>query len=70
MDFVLNALVGIGYLKDIDTSDPNVRARFSSVVESSVGKNPRSIKRLINTLSLLDCIAQCGSEKDEVCNYG
>ncbi len=66
MDFVLNALVGIGYLKDIDTSDPNVRARFSSVVESSVGKNPRSIQRLIHTLSLLDCIAQCGSEKDEV----
>lgn len=66
MDFVLKALAGIGYLKDIDTSDPNVRARFSSVVESSVGKNPRSIKRLINTLSLLDCIAQCGSEKDEV----
>lgn len=67
MDFVLNALVGIGYLKDIDTSDPNVRTRFSSVVESSVGKNPRSIKRLINTLSLLDCIAQCGSDlqKDE-----
>lgn len=68
MDFILNALVGIGYLKDIDTSDPNVRIRFSSVVESSVGKNPRSIKRLINTLSLLDCIAQCGSDsqKDEV----
>ncbi len=67
MDFVLNALVGIGYLKDIDTSDPNVRTRFSSVVEASVGKNPRSIKRLINTLSLLDCIAQCGadSHKDE-----
>ncbi len=70
MDFVLNALVGIGYLKDIDTSDPNVRARFSSVVEASVGKNPRSIKRLINTLSLLDCIAQCGSDAkdDDVVN--
>lgn len=62
MDFVLNALVGIGYLNDIDTSDPNVSTRFSSVVESSVGKNPRSIKRLINTLSLLDCIAQCGCD--------
>lgn len=60
MDFVLNSLVGIGYLNDIDTSDPNVRTRFSSVVDSSVGKNPRSIKRLINTLSLLDCIAKCG----------
>lgn len=65
MDFVLNALVGIGYLNDIDTSDPNVRTRFSSVIESSVGKNPRSIKRLINTLSLLDCIAQCGSDSQE-----
>lgn len=62
MDFVLKALVGIGYLKDIDTSDPNVKTRFSTVVESSVGKNPRAIKRLINTLSLLDCIAQSGSE--------
>lgn len=41
MDFVLKALAGIGYVKDIDTSDPNVRARFSSVVESSEGKNPR-----------------------------
>lgn len=68
MDFVLNALVGIGYLNDIDTSDPNVTTRFSSVIESSVGNNPRSIKRLINTLSLLDCIAQCGSDpqRDEV----
>ncbi len=62
MDFVLIALVEIGYLKDIDTSDPNVRTRFSSVVESSVGKNPRSIKRLINTLSLLDCIAQSDND--------
>lgn len=65
MNFVLRALAGIGYLKDIDTSDPNVRTRFSSVVESSVGKNPRSIKRLINTLSLLDCIDQCGSPDKE-----
>ena len=56
MDFVLKALVDIGYLNDFDASDPNVITRFSAVVESSVGKNPRSIKRLINTLSLLDCI--------------
>ncbi|MDE7413617.1 MAG: KAP family NTPase [Muribaculaceae bacterium] len=68
MDFVLKALVGIGYIKDIDSSDPNVRTRFAAVVEASVGKNPRSIKRLINTLSLLDCIAQCGtsSQKEEI----
>ena len=67
MDFVLNALVGIGYLTSIEAGNPEVMTRFSSVVEYTVGKNPRSIKRLINTLSLLDCIDQCGSDlkKDE-----
>ncbi|MDE5795125.1 MAG: KAP family NTPase [Muribaculaceae bacterium] len=65
MDFVLKSLVEIEYLKEIDASDPNVRTRFALVVEASVGKNPRSIKRLINTLSLLDCIDQCASSYGE-----
>ena len=60
MDFVFNSLVSIGYIEDIYTSDPKVRDLFTTIVEASVGKNPRSIKRLINTLSLLDCIAKCG----------
>lgn len=60
MDFVLKSLVDIGYIKEFDTTNPQVKSLFSTVVEASVGKNPRSIKRLINTLSLLDCIAQCG----------
>jgi len=60
MDFVFNSLVNIGYIEDIYTSDPKVRDLFTTIVEASVGKNPRSIKRLINTLSLLDCIAKCG----------
>ncbi len=60
MDFVLKSLVEIGYLKDFDATNPYVTRQLTSVVEWSVGKNPRSIKRLINTLSLLDCIAQCG----------
>lgn len=61
MDFVLKSLVEIGYIKEFDTTNPQVKSLFSIVVEASVGKNPRSIKRLINTLSLLDCIAQCGA---------
>lgn len=64
MDFVLNSLADIGYIKEIDTKDPQVRSLYTTVVNVSVGKNPRSIKRLINTLSLLDCIAQCGSNDD------
>lgn len=65
MDFILKSLADIGYLKEIDTTNPNVRSIFTTIVESSVGKNPRSIKRLINTLSLLDCIASCGNGKQE-----
>ncbi|MCH5239957.1 MAG: hypothetical protein J1F38_07020 [Muribaculaceae bacterium] len=61
MDFILKSLVDIGYLNEFDTTNPNVRSIFTTIVESSVGKNPRSIKRLINTLSLLDCIDSCGS---------
>ncbi len=65
MDFVLKSLVNIGYISEYHAGHPLVKDQFSTVVEASVGKNPRSIKRLINTLSLLDCIAQCG-EKQEV----
>lgn len=62
MDFLLRSLVDVGYISALNSNDPNVRRTFSSIVEASVGKNPRSIKRLINTLSLLDCIAKCGSD--------
>ncbi len=65
MDFVLRSLVDIGYINSLDASNPELKALFSTVVEASVGKNPRSIKRLINTLSLLDCIAQCGSTQSD-----
>lgn len=64
MDFVFRSLVNIGYITELESTDPNVRSLFSTVVEASVGKNPRSIKRLINTLSLLNCIAKCGNEPD------
>lgn len=63
MSFVLKSLVDIGYIKEFDAAKPQVKSQFSAVVEASVGKNPRSIKRLINTLSLIDCIAQCGESK-------
>lgn len=61
MDFMLRSLVDVGYISELNSRDPNIRKMFGSTVEASVGKNPRSIKRLINTLSLLDCIASAGS---------
>lgn len=62
MDFVLKSLADIGYINSEEVANPQVRTMFSTVVEASVGKNPRSIKRLINTLSLIGCIEQSGSE--------
>lgn len=62
MDFVLDSLVNIGYITGVEKGDDRFRKPFQEIVEYSVGKNPRSIKRLINTLSLLSCISQCGEE--------
>lgn len=39
--------------------------QFQSLVESSVGKNPRSIKRLLNTLSLILDINQVDSHSED-----
>ncbi len=64
MNFVLDSLVSIGYITAVEKSDDRIRMPFNSIVDKSVGKNPRSIKRLLNTLSLLSCIAHCG-QKDK-----
>lgn len=66
MDFMMRSLVDVGYITELNSKDPNVRERFAAIVEATVGKNPRSIKRLINTLSLIDCIDACGSNKESV----
>ncbi len=65
MDFVLESLCNIGYLTPVEKRDPRFSKPFQEIVEYSVGKNPRSIKRLINTLSLLSSIAQSGEDTDE-----
>ena len=65
MDFVMKSLVNIGYISDSEKRDDRFRDPIQQIVEKSVGKNPRSIKRLINTLSLLSCIAGSGKDDDE-----
>lgn len=61
MDFVLDSLVEIGYFSSTERNLPWLQKKIERIVVSSVGKNPRSIKRLINTLSLLDCIGKCSA---------
>ena len=65
MDFVLNSLESIDYITHEERCSLEVQSVIEKVVVSSVGKNPRSIKRLINTLSLNDCITRCCRPKDK-----
>ncbi len=58
MRFVMRSLKEIGYLSDNIKLKEEQEALFEEVVKASVGNNPRSIKRLINTLSLLACITK------------
>lgn len=65
MDFVLDSLEKVSFINGLERENPTTRDAFGKIVVSSVGKNPRSIKRLINTLSLLDCIRKCNPQKDK-----
>ena len=51
-EFVLGSLLNIEYIDEKEKDDARLTAPIQEIVEYSVGKNPRSIKRLIN-LSLI-----------------
>lgn len=65
-DFLLEQLRSVGYLSDSDmNSRDNVKKYLTTIVNKTVGKNPRAIKRLINSLSLINCIAnECETTVD------
>lgn len=66
MDFVFDSLVAINYITRAERNIPIIQKSIERIVVSSVGKNPRAIKRLINTLSLLDCISKCTSDDNDI----
>lgn len=66
MDFVMDALVKIGFISSMERVDPRLTEPIAKVIQASVGKNPRSIKRLINTLSLISCINQYVPSDDSI----
>lgn len=62
MDFVFDSLVSIGYISAAERNISGIQKSIENIVDCSVGKNPRAIKRLINTLSLLNCISKCSND--------
>ena len=55
-DFLKNSLKSINYLSDENLENRELIAYFSEISNLSVGKNPRALKRLMNSLSLIKCI--------------
>lgn len=55
-NFLLKSLQEISYITLQDAADDEKTDDFVEIVKKSVGTNPRSLKRLINTLSLINII--------------
>jgi len=52
-DFLMDSLQKIGYITDSQRKDEKLSKALSDYAHESVGTNPRSLKRLINSLSLM-----------------
>lgn len=76
-NFLIDSLYHIGYLKEGKGADA-IKDKYSDFALLSVGTNPRSLKRLINTLSLLHIISaqksklesHTGSDLESLINFG
>lgn len=64
--FLIKMLREINYINDKDGLEiDRLSENFADIVEKTVGKNPRAIKRLINSLSLINCISKIKDETPE-----
>ena len=55
-DFLKESLLTINYISEADSKNNELISKFSEISNLSVGKNPRALKRLMNSLSLISCI--------------
>jgi hypothetical protein len=56
--FIMENLVKIGYIPDGKLKDSLFAQHITSICNLSVGNNPRSLKRLLNTVSLINIIGR------------
>lgn len=55
-EFLQESLKSIDYLSDTQTNNPELIGKFTEISHMTVGSNPRALKRLLNSLSLISCI--------------
>lgn len=62
--FLVDALRKIEFFTDEELNDPHLAEELSEIARLSVGSNPRSLKRLTNTLALISLINEAQSSQD------
>lgn len=75
--FLVDALGKIEFFSQQELADPSLAEKLSEITRLSVGTNPRSLKRLTNTLALISIIyeeqkgadSSAGSLLDKLINY-
>jgi DNA polymerase III delta prime subunit len=63
--FLINSLIKIGYLQESKLGDNVFAHNITTICNLSVGNNPRSLKRLLNTVSLINIISKETADTDE-----
>ena len=64
-DFLKESLLSINYINDSIAGNKDLISRFSEISNLSVGTNPRALKRLMNSLSLISCINSAKENQQE-----
>jgi hypothetical protein len=64
-DFLIKSLKDIGYLTQEQEENEDFIASLSELTRLSVGTNPRSLKRLLNSLSLINCVTQSEDSEEK-----
>ena len=64
--FLIDALKRINFLEEQEIQNQQLSEDLSEIAQLSVGCNPRSLKRLTNTLSLISIINRKVMEKDNI----
>lgn len=63
--FLKESLVATDYINETTAKNVELIAKFSEISNLSVGKNPRALKRLMNSLSLISCINATKKQSEE-----
>lgn len=68
-DFLTGSLVGIGYLDEAESKNEDLKKVLTAYALESVGTNPRSLKRLINYLSLIRLLIEKTETKEDDADF-